>query len=111
LSKTIFKELETIGEGEFNNKKPAIDSQQRDLQKVYFTALSLYALNQLRYGPASTLDTQQIAKNQLKVVWKRIDEILSSDAKLDLSSRLHLENLKTTADKVFNSVVNTNIGL
>ncbi|MDR1478396.1 MAG: zinc-dependent metalloprotease [Planctomycetaceae bacterium] len=108
LSNTIFKELDTIGEGEFSNKKPAIDLQQRELQKMYFVLLSFYSvrdvIGDLLYS-GMPHDTQAISRNQLTVLSKKIDEILKGDAKLDLGSRLHLENLKSNADKVFNSVL------
>ncbi|MDR1484414.1 MAG: zinc-dependent metalloprotease [Planctomycetaceae bacterium] len=107
LSKTIFNELDTIGIGNFNNKKPAIDIQQRDLQNVYVLLLSLYTINEGSYSLVS--NAQPVTKNQLTVLSKKIGDVLKSNAKLDVGSRLHLENTKSQIDKVLNSVINTDL--
>ncbi|MDR2644296.1 MAG: zinc-dependent metalloprotease [Planctomycetaceae bacterium] len=109
LSKTIFNELDSIGKGSnFSNKKPAIDIQQRDLQNTYVFLLSLYTLYEQILSDSVTTPTnaQPITKNQLIVLSKKIDEVLKSNAKLDVGSRLHLENTKAQIEKTLNSVIN-----
>ncbi|MDR0391400.1 MAG: zinc-dependent metalloprotease [Planctomycetaceae bacterium] len=103
LSKTIFKELYAIGEEEFSNKKPAIDIQQRDLQSFYIRLLASYELK-----PTSRLHGSPIAMSQLTELSNKIAEVLDGEAKIDIGSKLHLENLKSQIDKVLNSVKITN---
>jgi hypothetical protein len=111
LTKTIFKELDTIGKGDFSKNKPAIDIQQRDLQSNYFQLLSTYTLDELRSSANSAsvpANVQPITKHQLAEIMKKIETVLKSEAKLDLSSRLHLEHLKSKIEKVFNATISVN---
>ncbi|MDR2344500.1 MAG: zinc-dependent metalloprotease [Planctomycetaceae bacterium] len=108
LSKSIFKELDTIGEGTFTNKKPAIDIQQRDLQFLYFMILSTYSINSINSTSdlsISRTNARPITKNQLIVLEEKITKILEGKAKLDLGSKLYLEDLKSRINKVLDPVL------
>ncbi|MDR0704832.1 MAG: zinc-dependent metalloprotease, partial [Planctomycetaceae bacterium] len=105
LTKTIFEELDTIGNGDFSNNKPAIEIQQRDLQNNYFQLLSTYAIDELQNSVTIPVMVQPITEHQLTVLLKKIETVLKSDAKLDTGSRLHLEHLKSRIEKVFNATL------
>ncbi|MDR3196420.1 MAG: zinc-dependent metalloprotease [Planctomycetaceae bacterium] len=108
LTKTIFNELDTIGNGDFNNNKPTIDIQQRDLQNSYFRLLSAYTLDDLQNSANIPANVQTITQHQLGELRKKIETVLKSEAKLDTGSRLHLEHLKTRIEKVFNATLSVN---
>jgi hypothetical protein len=105
LSKTIFKDLESIENGTFTNKKPAIDIQQRDLQSIYFLALSTYTLNEIEFDFIP--NGRAITKNQLLEISKKIETALNGKAKLDAGSKIYLEDLKSRINKVINTVIIT----
>jgi hypothetical protein len=108
LTKTIFKELETIVNGDFSNNKPAIDIQQRDLQSNYFQLLSAYTLYELQNSASIPANVQPITKHQLSELLTKIETVLKSEAKLDAGSQLHLEHLKSQIEKVFNATLSIN---
>jgi hypothetical protein len=105
LTKTIFNELDTIGNGNFDNNKPAIDIQQRDLQSKYFQLLSTYTFDDLQNSVNIPANVQTITKHQLAELLEKIETVLKSEAKLDVGSRLHLEHLKSRIEKVFNATL------
>ncbi|MDR2171975.1 MAG: zinc-dependent metalloprotease [Planctomycetaceae bacterium] len=107
LVKSVYKELDTIGKGNFTNKKPAVDIQQRDLQNVFLIALSLYTLKDLDNKIDSSV--QAIARNKLNELANKIKTVLDGEAKLDAGSRLHLENLQSKINKILQSVISTNL--
>jgi hypothetical protein len=108
LTKTIFKELDTIGNGNFSNNNPAIDIQQRDLQHNYFQLLSTYTLDELQSSTSVSANVQPVTQYQLSELLKKIETVLKSEAKLDVGSRLHLEHLKSRIEKVFNATLSVN---
>ncbi|MDR0609831.1 MAG: zinc-dependent metalloprotease [Planctomycetaceae bacterium] len=105
LTKTIFKELDTIGNSNSSNNKPAIDIQQRELQSNYFQLLSTYTLDELQRSTSVSANVQPVTKYQLTELLKKIETVLKSEAKLDAGSRLHLEHLKSRIEKVFNATL------
>ena len=48
LTKAVFSEVDTVKEGEFTNRKPAISSLRRNLQRAYLQRLSQLALGKRR---------------------------------------------------------------
>jgi hypothetical protein len=98
LTNAIFKELETIKEGEFTARKPAIGLHQRMLQNDYFQVLSFYSLGEL-----PPLSSQSIAQQQLTSLSSNIQALLNSKAKLDAASRTHLLSLEERIRKVLDA--------
>jgi hypothetical protein len=98
LTETIFKELETIKEGEFTARKPAIVLTQRMLQNYYFEILSQYSLGRLR-----PLSSQSVARQQLTSLSSNIQALLTGKAKLDTASRTHLLSLQERIRKVLDA--------
>lgn len=96
LTKAIFSETETIQEGEFTDREPAISTLRRNLQRSYLRRLSQVALG-YRSAPE---DCQSIAYADLTGLKKRVDALLGGDAKLDSYSRAHLQQVSAQIAKV-----------
>ncbi len=86
LTKSIFSELDTIKDGDFTNRKPAISSLRRALQRDYLRSLSRLAMGST-FAPD---DCQTIAYADLSSLEARISQMLKSNVKLDSYSRAHL---------------------
>jgi hypothetical protein len=96
LTKSIFAETESVKSGEYTDRKPAISSLRRDLQRSYLRRLSRLALGQT----SAPEDCQTIAYADLTALKKRIDSLLDRDVKLDSYSRAHLEESSARIAKV-----------
>ncbi len=97
LTKSIFSEVDSVKEGEFNNRKPAIGSFRRNLQRSYLKSLSNLAMG----NASAPQDCQTVAYLQLVELQKRIDELLKNDkAKLDTYTKAHLLESSTRIAKV-----------
>ena len=71
LTKTIFSETENFKAGEYTDRKPAISSVRRNLQRAYLERLSRLAMGQT----TAPEDCETIAFAQLKDLKGRIDTI------------------------------------
>jgi len=96
LTKAIYAEVDTVKEGEFTNRKPAISSIRRNLQRNYLRRMSQLALGQTM-APA---DCQTVAFSELGRLKTRIDSLLAGEAKLDSYTRGHLEETSARITKV-----------
>jgi hypothetical protein len=96
LSKAIFSELETVKEGDFSNRSPAIPSLRRNLQRSYLSTLGNLALGR---RPAPN-DCQTVAYAELASLEAKMRQLLKSNAKLDTYSRAHLEESADRIQKV-----------
>ncbi len=98
LAKAVLAELETIGPAGYTNRKPAIPSFRRGLQRSFVTRLS-----QLAMGGANP-DAQALAAHQLRAVAGRIKTLLAkADVKLDDASLAHLVELDGRIQKVLDA--------
>jgi hypothetical protein len=93
LTKAVFAELDTVKEGDFDNRKPAISSLRRNLQRHYLRRLSNMALGRT-FAPD---DCQTLAYGELGSLEARMRQMLKSNVKLDTYSRSHLEE---SADRI-----------
>jgi len=87
LTRSIFSEIDTIKGGQFTNRKPAINSLRRQLQRNYFQRLADLAT-------ARTIapnDCQALAAAELGSLETRINAFLKGKAKLDDYTRAHLQ--------------------
>jgi hypothetical protein len=99
LTKAVFAEVDKMPEGEFTNRKPAISSLRRNLQRDYLKRLSRLAM-----GRAGTPeDCQTVAYSELSALEARINNVLKSNAKLDTYSRAHLEETASRIHKVLDA--------
>jgi hypothetical protein len=100
LTKAIYAEVETTKEGEFTNRKPAINSLRRNLQRSYLSRLSNLAMGRSG-GPQ---DCQTVAYAELGALGGRIDALLNNGAvKLDSYSRAHLAETSSRIKKVLDA--------
>ena len=96
LTKAVYSEVDTVKEGEFTNRKPAISSLRRNLQRAYLRRMSQLALGQT----AAPEDCQTVAFAELGRLKTRIDSLLAGEAKLDSYTRAHLEETSARITKV-----------
>ena len=96
LTKAVFAEVDAIKGGTFTNRKPAITSLRRNLQRSYLKTLSNLALG--RTGAPQ--DCQTVAYAELGSLKGRIDSLLKRKVNLDTYSRAHLQESSSRIQKV-----------
>ena len=100
LTKAVFAEVDAIkGGGNFTNRKPAITSLRRNLQRSYLKDLSYLAMG--RTGAPQ--DCQTIAYAELTSLKGRIDNLLTRNAELDSYTRAHLQESASRIQKVLDA--------
>ncbi len=99
LTKTIFGEVDKLPEADYTNRKPAISSLRRNLQRSYLKQLSQLALGNSR----APQDCQTIAYAELGALEGRINNLLKTNTKLDAYSRAHLEESAARIHKVIDA--------
>jgi hypothetical protein len=96
LTKAVYSEVDSVKTGEFTNRKPAISSLRRNLQRAYLRRMSQLALGQT----SAPDDCQTVAFAELARLKTRIDALLAGEAKLDSYTRAHLEETSARITKV-----------
>jgi hypothetical protein len=96
LTKAVYSEVDTVKEGDFTNRKPAISSLRRNLQRAYLQRLSQLALGRT----AAPDDCQTVAYAELSKLKSRIDNMLTGQAKLDAYTQDHLQETSARIAKV-----------
>ncbi|MGV3608910.1 MAG: zinc-dependent metalloprotease [Planctomycetaceae bacterium] len=100
LTKSIYSEVETVKEGEFTTRKPAISSIRRNLQRNYMRRIADIALG----NTSAPQDCQTIAFDQLDTLNGRIQALLNNQGvKLDAYSRSHLKETSSRIQKVLDA--------
>jgi hypothetical protein len=102
LTKAIFSEVEATKEGDYSNRKPAISSMRRNLQRSYLRELSELALG----ATNAPQDCQTIAYAELTYLRQRIQSLLDNQpvaSKLDAYSRAHLQESAARIEKVLDA--------
>jgi Met-zincin/Domain of unknown function (DUF5117) len=99
LTKAIFTEIDKMPEGDYTNRKPAISSLRRNLQRSYIKRLSHLAMGET----GAPEDCQTVAYSELASLEGRINSVLKSNAKLDAYSRAHLEETASRVHKVLDA--------
>jgi len=102
LTKAVFSEVESTKEGEYTNRKPAISSIRRNLQRTYLEELSKLALG----STAAPDDCQTVAYAELANLQQRIKSLLDNtpvSGKLDVYSRAHLQETSARIAKVLDA--------
>jgi Met-zincin/Domain of unknown function (DUF5117) len=117
LTSAIFSETEKLSPGDYTNRKPAISSFRRNLQRIYLKRLSALAMGDVQMPvdrfdplgqPLSALavigrapqDCQTMAYSELKSLEERIDKLLKDNTKLDDYSKAHLLETSNRIAKV-----------
>jgi len=99
LNKAVFAELDAIEKGEFTNRKPAISSLRRNLQRDYLRRLSRMAMGQT-YAPD---DCQTVAFAELDALQKKMTRVLEDNDNLDSYTRAHLLESASRTSKVLDA--------
>jgi hypothetical protein len=100
LTSAVFAEVDKRPTGEFTNRKPAITSLRRNLQRAYLKRLSQLAMG----SSGAPQDCQTLAYAQLVSLEGRIKAVLAaSDVKLDEYSRAHLDESASRIHKVLDA--------
>ena len=86
LTGSIFQETEKLNNGKFSNRKPAILSLRRSLQRKYLERLANLAMG----NTMAPDDCQAVAYLELDALEARIRRVLSGKAQLDTYTRAHL---------------------
>jgi hypothetical protein len=104
LTKAIFSELDAMPAAEYTNRKPAISSLRRNLQRMYVMRLGSLAMG--RTGAPQ--DCQTVAYGQLAALEGRINDTLKNNPKLDTYSRAHLEESASRIHRMLDARFNLN---
>ncbi len=99
LTKSVFSEVGSIKGGGYTNRKPAISSLRRNLQRSYLRRLSSLAMGST-FAPD---DCQTIAFAELGALQGRIDSLLKGKVKLDSYTRAHLHESSSRIGKVLDA--------
>jgi hypothetical protein len=99
LTKAVYSEVDTTKEGEYTNRKPAISSLRRNLQRSYLRRMSQLALGET----SAPEDCQTIAYAELGKLKTRIDSLAGGQTKLDSYSKAHLQETSARIAKVMDA--------
>ena len=99
LTKAIYSEVDTTKEGEYTNRKPAISSLRRNLQRSYLRRISQLALGET----SAPEDCQTVAYAELGKLKTRIDALVNGQVKLDSYSKAHLQETSARIAKVMDA--------
>ena len=96
VTNAVFAEVKATNDGSYTERKPAISSLRRNLQRSYLQTLSNLAM-----GRASAPeDCKTIAYAKLGTLREDIDKLLGSKVKLDAYSSAHLRESSARIQKV-----------
>ena len=99
LTRTIFAEVDKMPEGEPTNRKPAISSLRRNLQRSYLKRLANLAMT----DSGAPQDCQTLAYAELSGLESRISNLLRTNPKLDDYSKAHLQETASRIQKVIDA--------
>jgi hypothetical protein len=99
LTKAVFAEADQLETREFTNRKPAISSVRRNLQRSYLKRLSSLAMA----NGAAPHDCQTIAYAQLEGLEGRLKKLLADQPRLDDYSKAHLSESASRIRKVLDA--------
>ena len=86
LTHSIFSEVESLEPGEYTNRKPAITSLRRNLQRLFLKRLANIAMGRTN----APQDCQTLTYAELLALAERMEKLLNSNITLDSYSRAHL---------------------
>jgi hypothetical protein len=99
LTKAIFAEVTSTKAGAYTNRKPAISSLRRNLQRSYLRDLCSLAMG--RTGAPQ--DCQTVAYVELDELKRAIDRLLNGKVKLDTYSNAHLRESAARIEKALDA--------
>jgi hypothetical protein len=100
LTKAVFAEVDGMKQAEYSNRKPAISSLRRNLQRTYLSSISAVAMG----NSGAPNDCQTIAFAELGALDGRIKGLLgNAEVKLDSYTRAHLQETSSRIQKVLDA--------
>lgn len=99
LTDSIFSELDSMDDGEYSNRSPAISSLRRNLQRDYLQRLSTLAMGN-GFAPQ---DCQTIAYAELIDLQEKLEEALDKEVEFDAYTRAHLLESSRRIKKVLDA--------
>jgi len=96
VTAAVFAELEGMNKGEFDNRRPAISSFRRNLQREVVSLLGNLAMDRIPV-PA---DAKTLAYGQLGELETKVEQVLKGKARLDGYSKAHLIELRDRIKKI-----------
>ncbi|WP_233199104.1 MULTISPECIES: zinc-dependent metalloprotease [Pirellulaceae] len=99
LTDAIFSELDSLEEGDYSVREPAISSLRRNLQRDYLQRLSTLAMGNA-YAPA---DCQTVAYAQLIDLHEKLRDLEEKELELDTYTRAHLLESTRRIEKVLDA--------
>ncbi len=100
LTSIVFAELDDLEPGDYSNRKPAISSLRRNLQRSYLVKLSNLAMGRT----AAPQDCQAIAYAQLSGLVKKMESAKIVEG-LDTYTKSHLQTSSDRARKVLDATL------
>ena len=98
LTKAIFQELDNLEDREYTNRKPAINSLRRNLQRIYLSRLGNIAMSNT-FAPE---DCQAVAYMILDDLKGKLEKVSEKDG-LDLYTKAHLKASRDRINKVLDA--------
>ncbi|HJT35018.1 MAG TPA: zinc-dependent metalloprotease [Pirellulales bacterium] len=103
LTSAVYAEAGQLKPGEYTNRKPAVSSLRRDLQRRYLKRLSNVALGQ----SGAPEDCRTVAAAELAGLESKLKQVLGNgELKLDAYTRAHFEETAALAHKVLDARLN-----
>lgn len=99
LTTAIFAETSNLKDGDYTNRKPAISSLRRNLQRLYLKRLAVLVTR----NTGAPQDCQTVAYSQLVSLESRIQNVLKGNIKLDTYSQAHLTETASRIRKVLDA--------
>jgi hypothetical protein len=96
VTRAVFAEVDRMGAGEHSNRRPAISSLRRNLQRALLAELSRIALG----DSGVPYDCRTVVCAELQSLAERIKARLDSDMVLDSYTRAHLQETSQRIEKV-----------
>jgi len=105
VTASVFSELDTIKEGEFSSRNPAIPALRRTLQEYCFKLLASHAAGDTTSYSADTNTSRALARQELVKLESKIQAGLTGNAKWDAASSAHLTMLRDRIKKLLEASV------
>jgi hypothetical protein len=96
LTNAVFAETAEMETRDYSNRKPAISSLRRNLQRVYLKRLSTIAMG----NSGAPQDCQTVAYLELEELERQINKLLDAQKQLDPYSKAHLSESSARIRKV-----------
>ena len=104
LNKAVFRELDTLEKGDYSNRRPAVSSLRRNLQRLYLREMANLAMG----ATSAPDDCQNVAYAELAELKAKMDKALAGDLNLDTYTKAHLQESSSRIAKVLDARLTLN---